>query len=503
MEKRRLGAGGPEVSVLGVGAMSFAGVYGHTTEAEAHAVLAAALDLGIDHVDTSNVYGMGRSESMIGSFPDKKRFRIATKAAIRSGDGKRWFDNSAAHLTSELEGSLKRLGVETVDLFYVHRRDQEVPIEEVTETLAGLVKAGKTRAIGYSEIAPSSLRRAAAVHAVAAVQSEYSLQTRLPDLGMVQACEALGTALVAFSPVGRALLTDTPPTPETVAASEFMSVNPRFTGANFTANLAATEGLRQLGAEMGTSAAALAIAWLLARSPSVIPIPGTRSVAHLKELVGGGRARAGRGGSGADRRGAAAGLGAWRSLFGGAVGGAGALLLGGVAVGLRGAGYRPRARARGGGSSPRGSAQVARGGVERAEGDGSGGLAALGAVAEPDLQRLAADLEPDRAAGAAAAADAGAVGRMVGPVADDGVIGVVHAASGLPGARRHEERPGGIAAEREEDAAPGGRAGGEFDHGPGDGEGDDEDAHPERAEHRVVGVEKLGHAGRLAAEAAR
>ena len=287
MEKRRLGAGGPEVSALGVGAMSFAGVYGHTTEAEAHAVLAAALDLGIDHVDTSNVYGMGRSESMIGSFPDKGRFRIATKAAIRSGDGKRWFDNSAGHLTSELEGSLKRLGVETVDLFYVHRRDQDVPIEEVTETLAGLVKAGKTRAIGYSEIAPSTLRRAAAVHAVAAVQSEYSLQTRLPDLGMVQACEALGTALVAFSPVGRALLTDTPPTPETIAASEFMSVNPRFTGANFTANLAATEALRRLGAEMGTSAAALAIAWLLARSPAVIPIPGTRSVAHLKELVAG------------------------------------------------------------------------------------------------------------------------------------------------------------------------------------------------------------------------
>lgn len=265
------------------------GVYGRVEEPEAHAILAAALELGIDHVDTSNVYGMGLSERMIGSFPDKTRFRIATKAAIRSDPAakRRWFDNSAAHLAAELDGSLQRLGVETVDLFYVHRRDQAVPIEEVTEALAGLVRAGKTRAIGYSEIAPASLRRAAAVHPVAAVQSEYSLQTRLPELGVVQTCEALGTALVAFSPVGRALLTDTPPTPERVAASEFMSSNPRFTGANFAANLATSDGFRRLAAEMGTSAAALAIAWLLARSPSVIAIPGTRSVAHLRELAAG------------------------------------------------------------------------------------------------------------------------------------------------------------------------------------------------------------------------
>jgi aryl-alcohol dehydrogenase-like predicted oxidoreductase len=289
MQKRRLGAGGPEVSAIGVGAMSFAGVYGRTTEAEAHAVLAAALELGIDHIDTSNVYGMGLSERMIGSFPDKGSFRIATKAAIRNDPAtrRRWFDNSAAHLASELDGSLKRLGVETVDLFYVHRRDPEVPIEAVTETLAGLVKAGKTRAIGFSEIAPASLRRAAAVHPVAAVQSEYSLATRLPDLGLVQACEALGTALVAFSPVNRGILTDTPVTPERVAASEFLSNNPRFTGENFAANLALTDGFRRLAAEMGTSAAALATGWLLARSPAVIPIPGTRSPAHLAEHAAG------------------------------------------------------------------------------------------------------------------------------------------------------------------------------------------------------------------------
>lgn len=292
MERRRLGAGGPEVSAIGVGAMSFGGFYGPTTEAESHALLAAALELGIDHVDTANVYGMGVSESVIGSFLEGRKgpppFRIATKGAItRDADGRRRFDNSAEHLGRELDGSLKRLGVETVDLFYVHRRDPAIPIEAVAETMAGFVQAGKIRAVGFSEIAPYSLRRAAEVTPIAAVQSEYSLAVRLPELGMIQACEASGAAFVAFSPVARALLTDRPPTPERCAASEFMRSNPRFSEPNLSANLARTDGFRRLAAEMGTSAAALAIAWLLARSPAVLPIPGTRTVGHLKELAAG------------------------------------------------------------------------------------------------------------------------------------------------------------------------------------------------------------------------
>ena len=184
------------------------------------------------------------SESMIGSFLARQgkaregRFRIATKAAIRHDPETgpallRQF--GGGHLAAELDGSLRRLGVETVDLFYVHRRDPEVPIEEVAGALAELVRAGKTRAIGFSEIAPASLRRAAAVHPVAAVQSEYSLATRGPDLGLVQACAALGAALVAFSPVGRALLTDAPPTPERIAASDFLRTNPRFAEPNLSA----------------------------------------------------------------------------------------------------------------------------------------------------------------------------------------------------------------------------------------------------------------------------
>jgi len=296
MQKRQLGPGGPSVSAVGIGAMSFTSFYGPTSEAESHAILTAALDLGIDHLDTSNVYGMGRSETVIGSFLAKQGkakdglFRIATKAGIwrDKETGKRGFDNSPAYLEAELDASLQRLGVEAVDLFYVHRRDPRIPIEEVAGTLAGFIAAGKIHAFGFSEIAPASLRRAAVEHPVAAVQSEYSLQTRSPELGLVQSCERLGASLVAFSPVGRGLLTDTPPTPEKIAGADFYNANPRFTEPNYTANLAITEGFRRLAAELGTSAAALAIAWLLHRSPAVIAIPGTRSVAHLEQLAAGG-----------------------------------------------------------------------------------------------------------------------------------------------------------------------------------------------------------------------
>lgn len=293
MRKHRLGGEGPWVSAIGVGAMSFAAFYGPTTEAASHAVLRTALELGIDHLDTSNVYGMGLSERVIASFlrdhGGPSPFTIATKAGIRRDPeaGARSFDSSQAHLEAELDASLERLGIDTLDLFYVHRRDPAIPIEAVTETLAGFIRAGKIKSFGFSEIAPSSLRRAAAVHPVAAVQSEYSLATRAPELGLVQACDEFGTALVAFSPVARGLLTDHPPTAETVAESAFLSANPRFTGPNLAPNLALCDRLRQLAREMGEPTAALAIAWLLHRSDQVIPIPGTRSPGHLRELARG------------------------------------------------------------------------------------------------------------------------------------------------------------------------------------------------------------------------
>ena len=292
MQKRRLGAQGPEVSAVGIGAMSFTDFYGPTTRTESFAVLNTALELGIDQIDTANVYGQGLSEEVIGAFLAERGganpFTIATKAGItRDPEGRRVFDNSPAHLEAELDKSLARLGLEYVELFYVHRREAARPIEEVTETLAGLVKAGKTRSFGFSEIAPSSLRRAAAVHPVAAVQSEYSLSTRSPELGLVQTCAELGTALVAFSPVGRGLLTDRPPTAESVARSGFLKSNPRFDAENLPVNLERSDRFRALAAEIGCAAAALAIAWLLHRGEHVLPIPGTRSTGHLRELAAG------------------------------------------------------------------------------------------------------------------------------------------------------------------------------------------------------------------------
>lgn len=295
MEKRALGRGGRDVSAIGIGAMSFTNFYGPSTEEGSHAILDAALDLGIDHLDTANVYGMGRSETFIGSYLARQGarrndlFAIATKASIRRDPetGARSIDNSPGHLEAELDASLKRLGVDCVELFYVHRRDPRFSVEEVAETLARLVRAGKTKSFGFSEIAPATLERATAVHPVAAVQSEYSLSARAPELGLVQATEKLGAAMVAFSPVGRALLTDTPPTAEKVARIDFMAANPRFQEPNLAANLARTDAFRALAAEMGTSAAALAIAWLLHSAPHVIPIPGTRSVDHLRQLAAG------------------------------------------------------------------------------------------------------------------------------------------------------------------------------------------------------------------------
>ena len=199
----------------------------------------------------------------------------------------RIFDNSPAHLESELDQSLARLGVDHVDLFYVHRRDPDCPIEEVAGTLGQLVAKGKTRCIGFSEIAPTTLQRAHAEHPVAAIQSEYSLSTRGPELGLVQTAARIGAAMVAFSPVGRSLLTDTPLGPDRLAGIGFLNTNPRFIEPNYSANMAATDGFRTLAADMGLTAAGLAIAWLQAQGDHVIPIPGTRSVAHMKDLLKG------------------------------------------------------------------------------------------------------------------------------------------------------------------------------------------------------------------------
>jgi aryl-alcohol dehydrogenase-like predicted oxidoreductase len=292
MYQRRIGQTGPMLPPLALGAMSLGGAYGPCTPEAAQELLACARDLGIVHVDTANVYGKGVSEDCIGTYvrANGNPFHIATKAGISAdSQGRRAIDNSARHLESELDGSLRRMGIEAVDLFYVHRRDPSVEIEDVSETLARLVKAGKARATGFSEIAPTSLLRAHNVHPVAAVQSEYSLASRAPDLGLRQACERIGASFVAFSPVGRGLLTDAPPLPDRLAASPFLSQNPRFQPRELAANNAALASVRAFARELNLSMAALAVAWVLGRGSNVFAIPGTRSPEHLREISEGAR----------------------------------------------------------------------------------------------------------------------------------------------------------------------------------------------------------------------
>ena len=292
MKQRKLGT--TDVSAIGYGAMSFSDFYGPTDDERSHAILKKCLDLGVTHIDTSNVYGGGLSEKRIGSFLARQgnqaqdMFKIATKAGIATkSDGTRYYNNTLEHLKAELDKSLDRLGVDQVELFYVHRRDSATPIEEITESLATLVNSGKARQVGYSEIAPTTLALAQDVHPIGAVQSEYSLWTRSPELGLVQRCQSLGTSLVAFSPVGRSMLTDHPLSAEVANELPFLKINPRFQEPNYSRNLTASNGFRALSREMGLPAAGLAIAWLLAQGNHVLPIPGTRSVAHFDEVCAG------------------------------------------------------------------------------------------------------------------------------------------------------------------------------------------------------------------------
>lgn len=284
MQQRKLWKDGPEVGAIGLGCMSFAGPYGKVDEAQAHRILAAALDHGVTHLDTAVLYGGGVSENYIGSFirDNGNRFTIATKAGIVTKPERR-FDNTAAYLRDSVEASLKRLGLEHIELFYLHRRQQEIPIEEVMGTLVELKEEGKIGAIGLSEIAPYTLRRAAAVHPVAAVQNEYSLWTRLPELGLLQACEEMETTFVAFSPVGRGIFSNRMPVIEELGENDFRRSNPRFAEPNYSLNKAIVSKFNDYATSQGMSPATMANAWVLSRGENIISIPGTKSPEHLAE----------------------------------------------------------------------------------------------------------------------------------------------------------------------------------------------------------------------------
>lgn|SRR3990167_4430879 len=283
--KRRIGD--RDVYPVGLGCMNITHAYGPPIdETDAKALLVQALDLGCDFLDTATIYGLGRSEELIGEALGHRRqeYFLASKCVLGYKDGARVLDGRPEAIKSACDASLKRLRTDVIDLYYLHRPDPKVPIEESAGALADLVAAGKIRFIGLSEMGEDQLRRAHAVHPVAALQSEYSLWVRNPEIAVLEACAELGTALIAFSPVGRGFLADPPADPAKFHEIDMRrTLFPRFGPDYYPQNLALLEEARAVANEAGCSVAQLALAWTLAKGDHVIPIPGTTKPAHLSE----------------------------------------------------------------------------------------------------------------------------------------------------------------------------------------------------------------------------
>ncbi len=283
------------VNPLGLGCMNLSHAYGAPVSPEqGERVLLEALDAGVDFFDTAALYGFGANERLVGRVlgPHRSRFVLASKGGMTgqpapgSGEGgalQRVIDGRPASIRRDCEESLKRLGTEVIDLYYLHRWDKRVPIEESVGAMADLLRAGKVRALGLSEVSAPTLRRAHREHPIAALQTEYSPWTRNPEIAVLEACRELGTAFVAFSPVGRGALTDAPPDPATFDAKDIRRSMPRFAPEHWPANRALQQRLAALARESGCTVAQLSLAWVLSRGPQVHVIPGTTSVAHLHE----------------------------------------------------------------------------------------------------------------------------------------------------------------------------------------------------------------------------
>lgn len=290
MQKRKLGSTGPAISALGLGCMGMSDFYGPAEDEKSVAVIHHALDHGVDFFDTADMYGTGKNEALLGKALQGRRDEavVATKfAVVRAEDGSfRGISGKPAYVKSACEASLRRLGIDVIDLYYQHRVDPEVPIEETVGAMAELVREGKVKHLGLSEAAPATIRRAVAVHPIAALQTEYSLWSRDPEEGLLDLCAELGITFVAYSPLGRGFLTGQIKSIDDLDPSDFRRLSPRFTGDNFNKNLELVHAVEKLAAEKNATPAQLALAWLLARGPHVVPIPGTRSTARLDENNG-------------------------------------------------------------------------------------------------------------------------------------------------------------------------------------------------------------------------
>jgi aryl-alcohol dehydrogenase-like predicted oxidoreductase len=289
MQYRELGRGGPTVSALGLGCMAMSEFYGPHDDEQSINTIRRALDLGINFLDTADVYGRGKNEELVGRAIRGRRSKVvlATKFGIvRNEDPQaRGVNAHPKYVKSCCDASLKRLAVDTIDLYYQHRVDPVVPIQDTIGAMAELVQAGKVRFLGMSEAAPETLRRAAAVHPITALQSEYSLWTRDPEQEVLGTCRELGVGFVAYSPLGRGFLAGQVRRVDDLAQDDWRRFNPRFERENLGRNLALVEQIEQFAAKKGCTPAQLALAWLLARGDDIVPIPGTRRVERLEENV--------------------------------------------------------------------------------------------------------------------------------------------------------------------------------------------------------------------------
>ncbi len=288
MKMRTLGRDGPAVSAMGLGCMGMSEFYGSRDEAESIATIHRALDLGIGFLDTSDIYGPYTNEALVGRAIEGRRSEVflATKFGILrdpKDPSVRGINGRPEYVRSAAEASLRRLKVSTIDLYYQHRVDPAVPIEETVGAMSDLVRAGKVRCLGLSEASAATLERACKVHPITALQTEYSLWSRDPESGVLAACRRLGVGFVPYSPLGRGFLTGAIKRPEDFAADDYRRGSPRFQGENFTRNLALVAKVKEFATELGCTAGQLALAWVLAQGDDLVPIPGTKRRSYLDE----------------------------------------------------------------------------------------------------------------------------------------------------------------------------------------------------------------------------